>query len=973
MERGRSNAWNGQAFVGARVFAKQPLPMPDPTQWLMNLCDARDEAAVDGLVAVRGYVKEGRPPEEVDIMEKAARYGADAVFFEASHDGRPPVAQAFVFRSDGPARDPDFALVHQKLWSWGGVPLVYRSTKGLVQLFRCAHKADFESKGEIVFKPFKTLKLTGKIAADPWWDAERLRNGTLWDDPGVCKNLLSSERSAQKTLVNAVKELHEKLNKEKILPHPLRRKLLILSVLIAYLEARKVFEPDYFSRFCLGAKKFFEVLADGPGLVALLDELEDRFNGHVFTLSDEERQTLRISTQLARFARFVEGKQEASGQLTLWERYSFADLPVELISHIYQLFVKDSATAVYTPHFLVRLVLGEVLSWERLDRLQQNNEIILDPACGSGVFLVEAYKRLVLHWRSRNDWKRPSQTVLQKLLRRVQGVDLEQGAVELAAFSLCLALCDALEPEEIRASVKLFPELKEKTIHTGCFFEVRERGNVKDRVGVVVGNPPFKSSLDTDGAQRAYLRYQNRYGVLPDKQVAYLFLHESMEMLAPGGVLSMLQQYNLLYNQQSLSFRRKFIERWDVREILDFISVRGLFHKGGADTKVVVVVAEAAAPPPQRQILHATFRRSGRVKAQQGFDIDYYDMHWLPRELVLGNDRVWRTDLVGGGRVLAFVDRLRTLRTLGTWTTGHKWTAGPGFLLGSQGNARSGQFLWGTPCLSEQTLGPNGIVDRAFSPVPKVPIERPRSPGLYEPPLLLIRLQMDLHHDVWTDHVLAFQGEVFGVSGNPESFEELRSAADWIKESKGTLKAFIAATSSRLFIRKATSCAAEDIRAIPFPPDGNLNLSAHEQVLVADIVDYYRDLVRLGEDSDAMKKRGMPALPAFNATFIDRINAVYKKNKLRTLEPHAWLGVVCQPYVFGKGKVDWSGADELQGKLDALLREKCGAGLNVTRIARLYDGACIYLLKPDRLRYWLRSIALRDADETLADLWQQGY
>ncbi|MCP4680482.1 MAG: N-6 DNA methylase, partial [Deltaproteobacteria bacterium] len=167
----------------------------------------------------------------------------------------------------------------------------------------------------------------------------------------------------------------------------------------------------------------------------------------------------------------------------------------------------------------------------------------------------------------------------------------EKGAVELAAFSLCLALCDALKPKEIRASVNLFPPLMEKTIHTGCFFETREKKTIKERVGVIIGNPPFASKLATGGAQRAYQRYQQEHGALPDKQIAYLFLHESMEMLAPGGVLSMLQQYNFLYNQQSIKFRRKFIERWDVREILDFISVRGLFKKSDSDTKVVGVVA----------------------------------------------------------------------------------------------------------------------------------------------------------------------------------------------------------------------------------------------------------------------------------------------------------------------------------------------------------------------------------------------
>jgi hypothetical protein len=279
----------------------------------------------------------------------------------------------------------------------------------------------------------------------------------------------------------------------------------------------------------------------------------------------------------------------------------------------------DTDTSVYTPPFVVRLMLDEALSWERLDRLNEQNEVILDPSCGSGIFLVEAYKRLVLHWRSRNEWKRPGVAVLKGLLKRVHGIDLEPGAVELAAFSLCLALCDALEPEAIRASIKLFPPLAGKTLHQSCFFDAKEKALVKEPVGIVVGNPPFTSTLSTPGAEKSYLRYEAAHGSLPDKQLAYLFLHEAMGMVATGGVLSMLQQYNFLYNQQSLNFRRNFINSWDVREVLDFISVRGLFQKGGADTKVIVVVVEAKEAPANRKILHATFRRSGRADAEQGF------------------------------------------------------------------------------------------------------------------------------------------------------------------------------------------------------------------------------------------------------------------------------------------------------------------------------------------------------------------
>jgi hypothetical protein len=929
---------------------------------------------VDGLVLVKGYNNDGRPPDEVGIIEKAEDYGATAVFFEAGRDGRPAVAQALVFVSAGPARDQGFAQLHQRLWSWGGVPLVYRVTPGLVQLFRCAHKADFESKGEVVFKPYKTLRLASQIANDPWWDAERLRNGTLWDDPRVCKTLLSGRQAAQKTLIEEVKFLHKELDGKGILPKPLRRKLLILSMLIAYLEARKVFEDDYFGRFRSGATKFFEVLADGPALVKLLDHLEERFNGQVFSLSNEESATLRESQQLVRFARLVEGTQEAGGQLTLWQRYSFADLPIELVSHIYQLFVSDKAAAIYTPPFLVRLMLAEALSWERLDRLDREDEIILDPACGSGVFLVEAYKRLVLHWRSRNNWKRPGISVLKKLLARVQGIDLEEGAVELAAFSLCLALCDALKPDEIRASVKLFPELKEKSIRSGCFFEARELGKVKEKIGAVVGNPPFSSSLGTPAAQRSYDRYQSEHGALPDKQLAYLFLHESMGMIVRGGVLALLQQYNFLYNRQSLGFRRRFIERWDVREILDFISVRGLFQKGGADTKVLVVVAEADESPPDRKILHATFRRSGRVEAEQGFDIDYYDMHWLPRELALANDGVWRSDLLDGGRVLEFVDRLKKFRTLGKHAKARKWDCGEGFTFGGPAKARPAEHVVGKDCVTVEAFRDGRIDLSQTKPVPDRPIERPRKAAIYSAPLLMIHKHLDIQFGYLENGYLTYQHEIFGLSAASQGDSvELSSAAEWLLSARRPLLAFIAASSVAGFVSKATAILSDDIKALPYPETRDLDLSATEQVLVDDIVDYYRDLIRLGENSAAMKEPALAALPGFNDVYTQQINAVYKKNKLRALDPQTWPGVICQPFVFGKGKVDWTGAEELKGKLDKLLREQLESGLTITRIARIYDGPCIYLLKPDRLRYWLGSVALRDVDETLADLWEQGF
>jgi hypothetical protein len=948
--------------------------MDDRAKWLIEIEESGKSPNVDGLLSVTDYDRNGRPPEEVAVMEKAKAYGAHAVFFEASRNDRAPVAQAFVFVSNGPADDPNFGELHRRLWSWGGVPLIYRRTPGLVQLFRCAHRPDFISaKGETVCKPYKTLQIAAAISHDPWWDASRLRNGTLWDDPDVCKAMLSAGKAAHKRLIEAVKELNTDLNNEGVLKRHLRRKLLILSLLIAYLEERGVFPPEYFGQFLKGATRFFEVLANGAALVKLLAALEERFNGNVFILDDADADSLKGSTQLSRFARLVEGKQEQSGQLTLWQLYSFKDLPVELISHIYQLFVTDTDTSVYTPPFVVRLMLDEALSWERLDRLNELNEIVLDPSCGSGIFLVEAYKRLVLHWRSRNEWKRPGVAVLKALLKRVHGIDLEAGAVELAAFSLCLALCDALEPETIRASIKLFPPLAGRTLHQSCFFDAKEQALIKEPIGIVVGNPPFTSTLSTPGAERSYQRYEAVHGSLPDKQLAYLFLHEAMGMVATGGVLSMLQQYNFLYNQQSLNFRRNFIESWDVREILDFISVRGLFQKGGADTKVIVVVAEAKKAPTNRKLLHATFRRSGRADAEQGFDIDYYDLHWLPRSLALSNDHAWRANLFGGGRALGFVDRISELRTLGTFATEQKWDFGEGFIEGGKGVSLSSEHIVGKPLLRSQALTFDGIDDSAITTAPKKPYERPRTRGRFTPPMLLIREHMDIPHAFWNKHYLTYTKRIVGFPAPKSQAAQLRAIDLWITKTRKAIIAYLALISTSLFTQKATALQADDIYLIPYPASSTLDLSTNEQILVDDVVDYHRDLIRLGDSSQAMVENGSTACGAFASVFMCQINAVYKKQPLQVLEPYAWPGVICQAFAFGNSKIDWNDAEELQGKLDSLLHQQQGSTLRVTRIARIYDGNFIFLLKPDRLRFWMRSVALRDADETLSDLRSQGF
>ncbi len=93
----------------------------------------------------------------------------------------------------------------------------------------------------------------------------------------------------------------------------------------------------------------------------------------------------------------------ASTSRYLWGLYSFGHLPVDVIIHLYQRFVRGS-TAVYTPPFLAALLLDVAMPYDKLT----GHERVLDPACGSGVFLVGAFRRLVNAWRARHQWQKPS-------------------------------------------------------------------------------------------------------------------------------------------------------------------------------------------------------------------------------------------------------------------------------------------------------------------------------------------------------------------------------------------------------------------------------------------------------------------------------------------------------------------------------------------------------------------------------------
>ena len=257
--------------------------------------------------------------------------------------------------------------------------------------------------------------------------------------------------------------------------------------------------------------------------------------------------------------------------------------------------------------------------------------------------------------------------------------------------------------------------------------------------------------------------------------------------------------------------------------------------------------------------------------------------------------------------------------------------------------------------------------------VPDSPIKDTKTERRFTPPMILIKEHADLHVGFWPDYYLTYKHEIVGFAGPESDRDILAGTAEWVTQNRTVLSAYIAGISPRLFTQRATAILSMDIYALPYPEDGDLDLSENEQIIAEDIVEFQRDFIRLGSKSVAMDPAARDDLGRFNDVFTRQISAVYPQRPLRAIGAYSWSGAICQAFAFGKADVDWSGANELRDKIEHLLTDQSRENLTVKRIVRLYDGQCLFLLKPDRLRYWLRSIALRDADDVLADLRAQGF
>lgn len=636
--------------------------------------------------------------------------------------------------------------IHRKIWNQGVNPFIIIVLPGEIRVYTgFAYDSDPNALNDgAILPPIDLVENIRLVLAS--FTSSAIDRGDIWQ---ANARHLGYERRVDATLLRQLESLSNTLRAEYDLPKEIVHSLIGKFVYLSYLRCRDIVSDRWLREEALVdpnqvfSGKSFSNRLSLRSFRNVIKAVERRFNGLLFPIPWGSPRAPRENA-ITKIARVFAGEDNLSGQLHLGFRaYDFEHIPVEFLSSIYEHFLhegpKKSSNQVekqtadaeperqadpetrgahYTPEPLAEYVIAEVDSVKPLranqrEKINNSNSTqlpmrILDPCCGSGIFLVVAYRRLIeLECQRQQRTELGASELRDLLVNGIFGVERNATACQITAFSLILTLLSYVDHAELHAQKEFkFPSLTCTNIFHQDFFDRKKPfWKLRDpltgepmKFDWIVGNPPWVEVDPTDTKEQPFVTWFEQHAQahgLARYRTGETFAWKVLDCLADGGAVGLVLHGKALTNDQLRTWRQTFFEKLRVYRLTNLANLAYVIFPSAQEPAITITYTRKVSEDDETPILHfgpfvanvATMREKERVKLRCwtiGFsesEIKEVD----PSEAASGDASVWKFALWGSHYDKRAVKRLQRIfsTTLGALATERGWHLGLGLQLRS--------------------------------------------------------------------------------------------------------------------------------------------------------------------------------------------------------------------------------------------------------------------------------------------------
>lgn len=602
--------------------------------------------------------------------------------------------------------------IHKQVWSFDQAPLAFVIKGSEIKIYNAfAYEKLVKASG------LQEIVLEDGVQRKDVFSFWKLQSGETWKWlQNYYKEKKQNDRikRVHQKLFDNIKQVREWLNASDNNSEDNSNTLILRLIFIRYLIDRNVemnlkFIPG--ETIVARRNSFSVLIKDTNALNEFFFELNTTFNGVLF------KEEIALFQDQSEYLSWVFSEKDDPNKNTLFDGtefyfniFDFDIIPVEMISGIYESLLdpetKNADSAFYTPLFIVEHILTNTIDryFERKENQNRSECKVFDASMGSGIFLVQAFRRMVdreLKITKKNNIskKRLSEIATNNLW----GTDINLSAIKVACFSVYIAILDYEDPRTIMDQF----HFKSLNFHQADFFETNEEHILNSQIkqvpfDFILGNPPWKK--DKSEKHLEWVNARKIYGkkVKGEIEIAQDFLLRAIEFMKDNTECSLIVSSPIFYNISSTSrvFKNKFLTSTNVVSILDLSPVRRYIFEGKKteinqktghnETKslggpaLIITFKKTDGNFRESIIDHTSVKSNLFTKYYKALVIEKFDRKQISQSHFIDNEWMFKVALYGNTLDYRLLKKLEQNKTkIINLIDGRKLTKGAGILKGN--------------------------------------------------------------------------------------------------------------------------------------------------------------------------------------------------------------------------------------------------------------------------------------------------